>query len=57
MEVVYYGVFMICIFFFGDQYDNVYIVKWKGFVEVVNLDMIIVDELVDIINRVILNKR
>ena len=57
MEAAYHGVPMICSPFFGDQYDNSYIAKRKGFAEVVNLDTITADELVDIINRVISNQR
>jgi len=57
MEAAYHGVPMICAPFFGDQYDNAYIAKRKGFAEVVNLDTITADELVDIINRVISNQR
>ena len=57
MEAAYHGVPMICTPFFGDQYDNAYIAKRKGFAEVMNLDTITEDELVDIINRVISNQR
>ena len=57
METAYHGVPMICTPFFGDQHDNAYIAKRKGFAEVVNLDTITADELVDIINRVLSNQR
>lgn len=57
MEAAYHGVPMICAPFFGDQYDNAYITKRKGFAEIVDLDTIAADELVDIINRVISNQR
>ena len=57
MEAAYHGVPMICAPFFGDQYDNAYIAKRKGFADIVNLDTITADELVDIIDRVISNQR
>ena len=57
MEAAYHGVPMICAPFFGDQYDNAYLAKQKGFAEVVDLETIEVDELVDVISRVISNPR
>lgn len=57
MEAAYHGVPMICVPFFGDQYDNAYLAKRKGFAEVINLDAITADELVDVIGRVISNQR
>ncbi len=57
MEAAYHGVPMICAPFFGDQYDNAYLAKRKGFAEVVNLDAITADELVDVIGGVISNQR
>ncbi|KAL9988790.1 hypothetical protein ACROYT_G003278 [Oculina patagonica] len=56
MEAAYHGVPMICAPFFGDQYDNAYLAKRKGFAEVVNLNAITADELVDVIGRVISNQ-
>ena len=48
---------VICSPVFGDQYDNGHIAKEKGFGEVIDLDTITMDELVDVIRKVVSNQR
>ena len=57
MEAVFHGVPMICAPFFGDQYGKAHEAKAKGFAEIVVLDTITVDQLVDVIGRVLANQR
>lgn len=57
LQVGYYGVFMICIFFFGDQFDNFIVVKYFGMVEILYKEVIIIELVLNVISIVINNVR
>lgn len=56
-EASYHGVPMLCLPFFGDQYDNAQILKDSGMAEVVSLNSITTERLTKLLKQLMQEKR